>query len=136
RRDDEAADDLGERLGTAAGQILQDVGEAAAGAEADDRRWRQRNHRAALYLAELGAERCDDGSGPEGAVLALLERLQGNDDERRIGLRIIVDEVQADDGGYVLDRVLVFQYCFRLPDHLGGPRDRVASGQLHDDEER
>ena len=74
-------------------------------------------------------------AAPSEAVLALLERLQGNDDERRIGLRIIVDEVEADDGGYVLDRVLVLQYRFRLPDHLGGPRDRCASGQLHDDEE-
>ena len=42
--------DLRQRLRVAAAQILQHVGEAAAGAEADDRRRRQRHDGAALDL--------------------------------------------------------------------------------------
>ena len=60
RRDDQAAQDLGQLLRVAAAQVLQHVGEAAAGAEADDRRRRERDDGAALDLAELLAEARDD----------------------------------------------------------------------------
>ena len=52
----EPAHDLRERLRIAAAQILEHIGEAAAGAEADDRRRRQRQHRAAADLPELRSQ--------------------------------------------------------------------------------
>ncbi len=55
-RHHQPAQHLRQLLGIAAAQVLQHVGEAAAGAEADDRRRRQRHDRAALDLAELGPQ--------------------------------------------------------------------------------
>ena len=52
----EPAHDLRQRLRIAAAQIFEHVGETAAGAETDDRRRRQRQHRPAADLPELRSQ--------------------------------------------------------------------------------
>ena len=70
-----------------------------------------------------------------GRAAALLERLQGHDEEGGIRLGIIVDEVQADDRSVVLNGMFLRQDLLGLFNNLGGARDGCAAGQLRDDEE-
>ena len=49
---------------------------------------------------------------------------------------IIVDEIQTDDGRYVIDGGLVLQNGFRLLYGIGGPHHRCAPRKLGDDKKR
>src|SRR5262249_27871551 len=116
--DGEAAQRLCERLWVAAAQILQHVGETAAGTETDNGRRREWNDGAALNLAELRAEAGDQLGGAQRAPLSLLERLERHYDEARVRLRVVVDEVEADDGSDVRDGFLLTQDVLGLADRL------------------
>jgi len=66
--------------------------------QTQDGRRRQRHHRAFADLLELGAQAGNDLRRAERAIfLALLERLERHHQKGGVGLRIIVDEVEAYD---------------------------------------
>ena len=91
--------------------------------------------RAAADAGELLAKPRDDGGGRIGGVRALVEGLQRHDHEGGVRLRIIVDEIQADDRGIIGDRLFPLQYVLDLLDGGAGAPDRGGVGQLHHDEE-
>ena len=135
-RHGQAAHHLRQGLWIAAAQVLQHIAEAAAGAEADDGRRRERQHRAAGNLPEFRTEPLDQcRSRRTPRPLRSSNGFKRHHDEGRVGLRIVVDEVQPDDGGDVRDRGFRAQHRLGLAHDLGGARDRGAAGQLHDDEE-
>ena len=63
-RHQQAAQHLRQRLRAAAAGVLQHVAEPAAGAEADDRRRRQRHGPPAAHLAELRAQAARSSPAP------------------------------------------------------------------------
>jgi hypothetical protein len=105
-------------LRIAATQILQHIGEAAARAQADDRRRRQRQYQSAPNLAEFRGDPGEDPSDRIRRALAFFERFQRDDHERRIRRRVIVDEIQSDDRGIIDNRVLLLDDILRLFDHV------------------
>ena len=86
----------------------------------------------APYLPEPVAEPCDHRLSRLRRVCALLERLQRDDEEGSIGLRVVVDEVQPDRRGVVRDGGLLLQNVLYLPNDFGCPADRGTVWQLHD----
>ena len=83
----------------------------------------------------FGPRRAINCTHAERGVLALLEGFERDHHEGGIGLRIVVDEIQADDRRDVLDGVLFLQQGLGLADHFRCAYDRRAVGQLCDDEQ-
>ena len=134
-RDGEAAQRLAERLGIGGAHVHQHIAEAAAGAEADDRRRRDRDDVAGAHGAEFLGEAGNDRRSRVLPAGAFGEGLQRHHEETGIGLGVIVDEVEADDRGIVRDRTFRLQDAFDLCGERRCPGDRGAVGQLRDDEE-
>src|SRR6516165_6914956 len=97
-------------------QVLQDVGEAAAGTEAENWRRRKGDHGSTLDLPELAAKSRNQRGRAKRPILALLERLERNHHEGCVRLRVVVDEIQTDDRRKVRDGFLLAQDVLGLAD--------------------
>src|SRR6185503_5367009 len=95
----QSAHGLPERFRIAAAEVLHHIRKAAAAAETEDGRRGEWDNRSAPDLAEFWADPRDDARGAELGTLAFLERFQRDNHEGRIRLRIVIDEIQTDDGG-------------------------------------
>ena len=95
---------------------------------------------AAARAASPGRRRSAGISAPRRAIsapapapgaLAFLERLEGDDDEGGVRLRVVVDEVQADHRRVISHRLFCFEHLLGLLHHAQRarrPRRRPASG--------
>ena len=135
-RNDHPAQNLGEFLWIAAAQVLEHITKSSACSETDDRRRRQRHHGAALDLTELRPQPGDHFANAEVGALALLERLERDDHEAGIGLRIIVDEIQSDDRGVFGNGRVFLHDRLGLAHDFRGSSDRSSARQLDNDEYR
>ena len=128
---DQPAHDRGNVGRRLALQRFEHVLEAAGIAEAEDRRQVEREDDGALDRGQLRPQLRDDGVGALRRVGALFVRLQSNDEERLVGGRDIIDEVESDHRQHALHARNRPDDILDLFDHLLGAVDRGTFGQPH-----
>ena len=126
----ELRDVCGKERDVPAGAVLEDKGEAAGGADARDRGWREGERPALRDLGELAVEVRLDGGVALLGPRALAPGLEVDEQETAVGVVHRGKERESDDGGVGPDAGGVLENLLDLADGLAGALERGGVGQL------
>src|SRR5262249_280030 len=122
---------LGEVGGPAAAAILEHERHAAGGANARDRRWRERIPQAFAHLRQPLAHVAQQAEVLGFRRLPLIPRLQRNEEESVVGSADLREQAVARYARHVFDPGRLHQYLLDLSADFGGALERRAGGQLY-----